>query len=128
MKRFIVVLMIVTPLLGVPAAVGSQERTVTEVKAIAKPKEYRGPCPVSIEFIAPIFVSHHPARVTYQWERSDGAKGPRETIDIRSAGQGVSTTWNFSKPRSEFNGWERLHVLAPTGITSNDAVFHVRCD
>lgn len=111
-----------------PALVRAQEHTVTKVVAVAKPKEFDGQCPVTIEFTGTIFVSRHPARVTYRWERSDGAEGPRETVDIRSAGQGVTTTWQFSTPRRNFDGWERLHVLAPTGITSNDATFRVHCN
>jgi hypothetical protein len=109
------------------ALVRAQEHTVTDVKAVANPKEYNGPCPATIEFIGTIFVSHHPARVTYYWERSDGAKGPRETVDIRSAGQGVSTKWQVGQPGRNFNGWEKLHVIAPTGITSDEATFRVRC-
>ena len=128
MKRLLLVLLFVAPLIVLPAA-NSQERTVTEVKAIAKPKQYHGPCPTTIEFVATIFVSHHPARVDYQWERSDGAKGPRQTITNRSAGEGVSTTWEISRRiHGEFDGWEKLHVLAPTGISSNEAQFQIKCD
>ena len=100
--------------------------TVTKVVVIAKPKEYSGPCPATIEFTGTIFVSH-PARVEYRWERSDGAAGQRQFVDIRSAGQGVKDTWRLGTPGRSFDGWVRLHVLAPTGITSDDAPFRVRC-
>jgi hypothetical protein len=53
--------------------------------------------------------------------------GPREFVDIRSAGKGVTTTWQVGTPRRNFSGWEKLHVLAPTGIISNQAAFQIKC-
>lgn len=100
--------------------------TVTRVVVIAKPKNYHGPCPTTVEFVGTIFVSH-PSKVEYRWERSDGAMGSRQFVDIRSAGQGVTDTWRLGTPHKDLDGWVRLHVLAPTGITSNDATFEVHC-
>lgn len=103
------------------------QSTVTKVVAVAKTKNYHGPCPTDIQFVGTIFVSHS-ARVEYRWERSDGAMGGRQSVDIHSAGQGVSDTWHVGAPGKSLNGWVRLHVLAPTGITSNDATFEIHCD
>ena len=104
-----------------------QQYTVTKVVVIAKPTTYTGPCPTTIELVGTIFVSR-PARVEYRWERSDGAVGPREFVDIRSAGKGVTTTWRVGTPRRSFNGWERLRVLSPNGITSNTATIQIKCN
>ncbi len=109
------------------AAAEAQQYTVTKVVAIAKPSTYLGPCPTTIEFVGTIFVSR-PGRVEYRWERSDGAMGPREFVDIRSAGKGVTTTWQVGTPRRSFNGWQKLHVLAPTGIISNQASIQIKCN
>ncbi len=72
-------------------------------------------------------MSHHPAHVTYQWERSDGAHGPRQEVEIDSAGRGVSDTWELGGPGMHKVVWERLHVLAPTGISSPEARVKVEC-
>jgi hypothetical protein len=108
------------------AAIPAPIPTVTKVVTIAKPKRYSGPCPTTIEFVGTIFVSH-PARVEYRWERSDGATGSTQTVDIRSAGQGVKDTWRIGTPGKSFSGWVKLHVLAPTGISSDAATFDIRC-
>lgn len=103
-------------LIAFPTALFAQH-TVTKVAIVANPHSYSGRCPATIQFTATIFVSH-PSKVTYVWERSDGAKGERRTIDIRSAGQGVTDTWTLGSGRQHMVVWERLRVLAPTGISS----------
>ena len=108
-------------------AVYAAEHTVTRVGIVAKPKHYSGDCPTTIEWIATIHVSHHPAKVTYQWERSDGAHGPRQEVEIDSAGRGVSDTWQLGRPGMHEVVWQRLHVLAPTGISSPEARVKIEC-
>ena len=124
-NTFIVVMMVLACLFVTTAE--AQQYTVTKVVAIAKPNTYAGPCPATIEFVGTIFVSR-PARVEYRWERSDGAMGPRESVDISSAGKGVTTTWQVGTPHRSFNGWEKLHVLAPNSISSNEAAVQIKCN
>lgn len=118
--------LIVAAVLLVPALVIAQ-RTVTRVAIVAKPRVYDGPCPADLQFTATIFVSHYPTFADYQWERSDGAKGPRQHVDIRSAGRGVTDSWHLGAGRRRYVVWERLHVLAPTGIYSPEARVTVNC-
>lgn len=108
------------------ATAEAQQFTVTRVLVVAKPRTYSGPCPTTIEFLGTIFVSR-PARVEYRWERSDGTLGPRQFVDIRSAGKGVTTTWRVGTPRRVFSGWERLRVLSPNAISSNTAAIQIKC-
>ena len=108
-------------------AVTLAQHTVTRVGVVAKPRVWDGPCPADLEFIATIHVSRFPTFVEYQWERSDGAKGPRRRVEILSAGRGVSDTWHLGGRRGRRVVWERLHVLAPTGITSPEARVTVTC-
>jgi hypothetical protein len=105
----------------------AEVHTVTRVGIVAKPKVYRGDCPATLEWIATIHVSRHPVKVTYQWERSDGAHGPRQEVEINAAGMGVSDTWQLGAPGMHKTVWERLHVLAPTGISSPTAPVKVDC-
>lgn len=102
-------------------------QTVTDVRIVARPRVYNGPCPATIQFTATIFVSHHPVAVEYRWERSDGARGPRRRVVIRSAGQGVRESWTLGRGRERLQIWQRLHVLAPTGISSPNQVVRVNC-
>src|SRR5438105_1477597 len=104
-----------------------QEHTVTRVGIVANPRIFNGACPAQIRFTATIMVSRHPVAVSYQWERSDGASGRREQVQIRSAGQGVSTTWRLGAAGQHLTVWEKLHVLAPTGITSDSAPVRINC-
>jgi hypothetical protein len=126
MRYAFLVVMILLAYLFLPTA-EAQQFTVTRVVVIAKPKTYSGPCPTTIGFLGTIFVSR-PARVEYRWERSDGTVGPRESVDIRSAGKGVTTTWKVGTPRRVFSGWERLRVLSPNGIVSNTAAIQIKCN
>lgn len=114
------------PIAALPLAAAAQQRTVTRVGIVAKPRSYTGHCPTTLEFIATIHVSH-PARVEYVWERSDGGRGPRQVIDIHSAGQGVTDSWTLGGNGQDRTVWVRLHVLAPTGISSPEARVHIRC-
>jgi hypothetical protein len=103
------------------------QHTVTKVVAIAKPAHYTGPCPADIQFIATVFVSRHPVTIEYQWERSDHARGPRQRLEIRSAGQGIYDTWRLGARGQHLRVWQKLHVLAPTGISSAPAVAQLTC-
>jgi hypothetical protein len=117
----------VTLVAGSVVPLVAQEPTVTKVVAVVNPKSFSGDCPAELKFTGTIFVSRHPVSVTYEWERSDGARSGRKTIEIRSAGQGVSETWKLGARGETKTVWEKLHVLAPTGISSNEATVQVRC-
>jgi hypothetical protein len=105
----------------------AQIHTVTHVGLVAKPRVYNGECPARIDFIGTIRVSRHPARVEYEWERSDGGRGRREVVDIRSAGQSVRETWTLGRPGEHITVGMRLHVVAPTGISSPEVRVRVNC-
>ena len=108
-------------------SLAAKVRTVTSVGLVAKPRSYSGPCPATLRFIGTIHVSRYPVWVDYQWERSDGARGRRQRIRIDSVGRGVSETWQLGSGRQRMQVWERLHVLAPTGISSPAVRVNVRC-
>jgi len=112
----------------VGGTVAAQEHTVTKV-GIAPIQPYNGSCPTEVRFRATVFVSRHPVTIEYQWERSDGAKGQRQKIEIRSAGQEVDDTWTLgsNRERGTKTVWEKLHVLAPTGISSAPITAKITC-
>jgi hypothetical protein len=105
----------------------AQVHTVTRVGLVAKPRVYNGNCPATIDFIGTIRVSRHPARIEYEWERSDGGRGRREVVEIRSAGQSVRETWTLGAPGEHRTVGMRLHVLAPPGISSPVVRVRVNC-
>ena len=106
---------------------GGKGHTVTKVVVIGKPSTYTGPCPAEIQFVGTIFVSEPPVTVEYEWERSDGARGERHRLEIRSAGQGVYETWKLGEPTKHMRVWERLHILSPRNMTSPHAVVTINC-
>ena len=108
-------------------AINAHAQTVTRVGVVAKPQVYTGPCPATLQFIGTILVCRHPVWVTYEWVRSDGATGPRERVEITSAGRGVTTTWKLGTRGEHIHLWEQLHVLAPTNVRSPRAAVQVNC-
>jgi hypothetical protein len=114
-------------LLAAALSLYADVHTVSKVAIVAKPKVYTGPCPADVQFIGTIFVNRYPVNVTYRFERSDGAAGPRRTVTIRSAGQGVYDTWHLGDDHKHLNVWEKVHVLAPTGISSPEGHATVNC-
>jgi hypothetical protein len=74
-----------------------------------------------------------PVKVTFRWERSDGAVGPTETVAINGRTSEVksyttSTSWELRHPPGQsFRATQRLHVLAPNEMTSNDAEVVINC-
>ncbi len=106
----------------------AQTGKVTKVVVIAKPKTYAGPAPTTIEFVGTIFVNKQPTTVEYQWERSDGAVGPRKKLTIRAAGEGVTDTWKLGAPGDHIRVWEKLHVFVPNEKLSGPAAVGLKFD
>ena len=105
---------------------------VTSVSAGASPNRYDGFCPVRATFTATIVVNL-PAKVTYRWERSDGAVGPTETVAISGRSSDVksytaSTSWELRNPPGKIlRVTQKLHVTAPNDIKSNEAEIVLTC-
>ncbi|MCU0520144.1 MAG: protein kinase [Anaerolineae bacterium] len=97
---------------------------VTNVQVNANPTSYSGVCAKLFELTAQITVGGS-GTVTYKWERSDGAEVAEETIDFAGPGtQEVTSSWNLGADGSY---WQRLHVLAPNDVLSNQATFTLDC-
>ncbi|WP_146101506.1 hypothetical protein [Rhodopila globiformis] len=124
MKRFICAAVLAACVIG-PSALA--QSAINTVVAVANPRHYEGRCPASIAFVATISVNQ-PTKVSYRWERSDGATGRVETAVIRGRGHGVTTTWTLSRRRGEtFKGAQTLHLLSPGNLRSNPAEFTLVC-
>jgi len=85
-------------------------------------------CPILYNFAGTI-TTNAAATVTYKWERSDGASAPVQTLSFGGAGsQAVTTSWKLGgSSGSTYNGWERIHVLTPNDVVSNQANFVLTC-
>eukprot|EP01037_Dinobryon_pediforme_P009716 gene9717-9781_t len=105
---------------------------VLSVSASAKPNRYDGFCPVRVNFAATIVVDL-PTKVTYRWERNDGAVSATETVAIsgRSAkikSYTATTSWELRHtPGQSFRGTQTLHILAPNDMKSNAAEIVLIC-
>lgn len=61
-------------------------------------------------------------KISYRWERSDGASSPMQTIAADKAGTyTASDFWDLAG--MNYSGWMRLHVLSPSDTSSNQANF-----
>jgi len=98
---------------------------VTSVIAKANPSNYTGPCPKTVNMSADITVDG-PCTVTYRWERIDGAIGPVETLVFSAAGtKTVSSSWTVYVASNAY--WERVSILTPLPMMSNQAAFTITC-
>jgi multidrug efflux pump subunit AcrA (membrane-fusion protein) len=111
-----------------PALVARQG--VTEVTVTASPQSYNGPCPGRVKFTGTIHIDRYPMTLNYQWERSDGAKGPVKVVHVPSAKTRSITAvdyWQVSA-RGRLQIRERLHVrTGKTDIASSAATATVNC-
>jgi hypothetical protein len=126
---------VVVPFYGAPAPIYPQsppedgdwsgQPKVTSVIAKAVPSSYTGPGPTTANFIADITVDG-PCRVTYNWERSDGARSTIETLFFSTAGtKQIGHTWAVIQgPGGNVNVlWERVNIITPIPTLSNKAEF-----
>ncbi|UCH50464.1 MAG: hypothetical protein JSV54_05445 [Chloroflexota bacterium] len=97
---------------------------VTNVVVHATP--YTGPCPKTLVWTADITVDG-PCTVTYQWERHDGAIGQVETLNFSAAGtKTVQDTWMVWVGNNA-TYWERVRILTPLPMLSNQANLTFTC-
>jgi hypothetical protein len=94
----------------------------------ADPSDYKGRCPATIRFHGTIRVEGH-GRVSYSFPRSDGARGPVETIEADSASpSAVETYWMRGHTSATPNeDWLTLQIVAPQPMTSERAAFRITC-
>ena len=89
---------------------------------------YNGACPTTITFVGEIMVDG-PCTVTYKWVRSDGAEGPVETEVFNDAGAiQLSDTWTLGGSGWSTTAWERIDILTPAPMQSNEAEFTLNCN
>jgi hypothetical protein len=97
---------------------------VTSVTASVDSPSFSGPCPHQFNFSA-IITANGSGTVTYQWERADGASSSPQTIYFGSAGSiAVTSYWIIG---TSYSGWERVRILSPNSLQSNEAVFTLNC-
>ena len=123
MKRM-KLLILLTVVFGALIFTSDLAAKVVKVTASVTPADYSGKCPKRFEFVGEITVDS-PGAVEYKWIRSDGANAPIQKIYFRKPGtQRVTTYWQLS---AEGQRWEAVQTLSPNSMTSNKAVFKLKC-
>jgi hypothetical protein len=88
---------------------------------------YTGQCPATHYFVADVTVDGA-CTVTYKWERSDGVTGSVQTLVFNGAGtQQIGDTWMLGGGPGTGTVWERVDVLTPLPMTSNQASMTITC-
>lgn len=114
--------------LGAQGTTLTPVRTVTAVTADVNIGNYSGPCPAKLVFTGTITTATIPkAPIMYQWIRSDKTTGPKRTIRMTSTTATVTDKWQLGRSGEMIRAWKKLQILAPTGITSNQADVVVLC-
>ena len=105
---------------------GTTPVVVTATTASVSPSTYSGACPGTFNFSGNI-TTNGAGTVTYRWERSDGATAPTQTLTFNAAGTqpAAATSWQLGATGAF---WERVHVLTPNDISSNQATFTNSCN
>jgi hypothetical protein len=87
-------------------------------------------CPYQIHFKGQVQVDR-PTKITYRWERSDGAVLPTQTFDVKTAGTMVEVTptdaWGVGMNGRLFRGAETFHVLTPSDVSTSTPI-KVECE
>lgn len=102
---------------------------VTSASVLVDQPIINGACPASFIFTAAIS-ANDAGTVSYQWVRSDGTgSSTPQTITFKGAGeQTVSTTWNLgSAGFSLTDGWEKIQILSPNNLESNQTLVTLHC-
>ena len=84
-------------------------------------------CPAEVTFTGTVQATSA-GTARYQWERSDGMVGRPFAINFTAPGtRTVRSTWTLGTPGRETTGWQRLRLLEPSAILSEQAPFRFRC-
>lgn len=102
---------------------------VIEATMRADPSNFTGECPKRIEFSGRISVIGGSGTVSYRLIRSDGARGPVETLTFDSPGsKTVSSSWRLGGAGKTYNRyWRAIKILEPNPMESNKAYFTLKC-
>ena len=100
----------------------------TGASASVNPTNFSGACPKQFTFTGNI-TANAGGSLTYKWVRSDGASGSTQSLTFASSGtQSVTDdTWTLGGPGFTFTGWEKIQVLTPNSLESNQAIFNLAC-
>ena len=103
---------------------------VESVKVNVNNDSYSGLCiqAISFTFTAQI-TANGQGIVSYKWIRSDGVTSSTpQTVNFTSAGtQTVSTNWTLGTPGFSYAGWEKMQIVSPNSLESNQATFTLNC-
>ena len=113
----------------VEIVVDSPVFAVVSATTLVDQKTFTGACPHKFTFEAEIKVTDE-GKVTYHWERSDGASSSEETVKFTEAGKKtVITSWNFGGAGNTYTDyWIRLYVDEPNHQYFPKAVFTLNCN
>jgi hypothetical protein len=107
-----------------PSAAGPGSPISVTAHLIASPASATLYCPATIAFQGTITVTG-PCTVQYRFVRSDGTQGNAISLPCPVAGpRKVKTEWTLS---GSYSGWEKIEVIAPQAVTSNQATFSLTC-
>lgn len=141
-KKYLIIIAAIILSLGLAGCIGGPSEPhheemqplspVTDVRAYFPGGQatytYNGPCPTTINFVGEITVSEA-CTVTYRWVRSDGAQGQVETEVFNGPGAvQVGDTWTLGASGWNTTLWERIEILTPEPMQSNEAEFTLNCN
>jgi WD40 repeat protein len=90
------------------------------------PRNYAGPCPVTIPFLAQLEVKSGSGTVEYRFEDSEGRIWPSRLMTFDTSGlKYVNWYWRISQ---DYSGSETIRILKPEGVKEGKVKFSVKCN
>jgi len=106
-------------------------RVVELIPRPAQPNNFRGACPVTIEFVWKLSVAGGAGKVSYSMIRGDGVTGPVESVSFAVPGSTeVRAAWALGRAdlTRSYTSWVALRILDPQKLESEKINFTAECE
>ena len=110
---------------------GEGVRAMRVLTGAARPADYSGACPVTIDFSWTISVLEGSGPLSYQIVRSDSAESRVETVTVDGPGaKQVSYSWRLGRAdlSRTYTDWVALRIVRPRELESDKIHFTTRCE
>jgi len=105
-------------------SLGIRAETLININLSANPSNYKGICPITVNFEGEISVSKK-CKLQYRFLRSDGKVMPVEVLDFsKKLVNNVKMQWTT---QIDLDGWVSIEILSPVSMKYKKVPFSLKC-